>query len=88
MPQSSKASRELDVELWVTAFQFVGLPAIVTAEVMVVRLPGNLVTRRFTRELYGNEPAFLDHGLQIAVYRPNAQVTNSVLRITEHFLRR
>jgi len=84
----AKAARELRLEGWNAAFQFVDLLAVATKKVMVVFLAGKLIARRFAGELDRNEPFFLDQIFEVAIDGSDTEVVHAALRIRENLIRR
>ena len=74
MIQGAKAARQLSL-LLSTPLQIVDLSAVIAAEVVMVGLAGLLISRRFTGQLNGCQPALLEHRLEIAIDGRDAQLS-------------
>jgi len=59
--------------------EFVHLSTVVAEEVMMVRLSGELVARRFAGQLNRHQPALLGHRLEVAIDSCDAEIVYAAL---------
>lgn len=88
MAGHAKAAWELGAKTEIATFQLVDLAAAVAAEVMVMRLAGNLVTKRFTGHRDGSEPVALQQGPNVPVDGGDAEAADLSLCGGQHLFRR
>ena len=88
MAGHAKSTRKLGTKTKIAAFQFEDLATAIAAEVMMVRLAGDLVPKRLTGHRDRGEPVVLQQGPDIAVDGSDAQPTDLGLGGAQHLFRR
>ena len=88
MPETSKSVRQFQLQLGNAPFQLIRSLTAITPEMMMVRLPGALISSRFAGKLHGHERAFLYHRFQIAIHGGDAEVPHVLLCIVKRLLGR
>ena len=87
MAGHTKAARQLWAKTEIATLQLIDLAAAVTAEMMVMRLAGDLIAKRFTGHGDGSEPVGLQQSPDVAVDSGDAQAADLGLRGGQHLLR-
>lgn len=87
MSGDAKAAREFGTKTEIAAFQLEDLAAAIAAEVVVMRLAGDLVAKRFTRHRNSGEPVALKQGPDVPVDGGDAQAADLSLRGGQYLLR-
>ena len=85
--ENAKAAWQFMPDRGEASFQFVDLVAVLAKKMVVVLLARHLVARRFPRNLNRNQPLLLNHGLQVAINRRNAQIVHAALGVGENLVR-
>jgi len=87
MTKGAEASRKLWLDRR-ASIQLIDFLTVIAKEVMVVHFSGKLITGRFGRKLDCNQPALVDHRLEVAIDGCNAEIVNTALCVGENLVRR